>query len=75
MILVVSRDQLLYIMITWSTAVDHEKYTAPCYRFEYANSDRINFGIKERFTIQNAYIMQIICRQIIADLENRKNLS
>ena len=21
----------------WSTAVDHKKYTAPCYRAEYAN--------------------------------------
>ena len=28
-------------MIMWSTAIYHEKYTAPCYRVEYANSDRI----------------------------------
>ena len=41
MILVVAHDQLPYIMITWSTAVDHEKYTAPCYRPEYDKSDRI----------------------------------
>ena len=41
-ILVVSCDQLPYIMITWSTAVYHDKYTAPCYRVKYANSDRIN---------------------------------
>ena len=41
MILVVSRDQLPYNTIMWSTAVYHEKYTAPCYRVEYDNSDRI----------------------------------
>ena len=36
-------DQLPYVTITWSTAVHHEKYTAPCYRVEYAYSDRIIF--------------------------------
>ena len=41
MILVVSRDQQPYIMITWSSAVYHRKYMAPCYQVEYANSDRI----------------------------------
>ena len=45
MILVVSRDQLLYIPITWSTAVYHEIYATPCYRVEYANSGRINANI------------------------------
>ena len=44
MIFVVSRDQLPYIMITWSTAVYNEKYTAPCYRVEYTNSERINMA-------------------------------
>ena len=39
--LIVSRDQLPYITIAWSTDVYHEKYTAPCYPVEYANSDNI----------------------------------
>ena len=47
MIVVVSRDQLPYITITWSTAVDHEKYRTPCYRAEYANSDRIKYNVTD----------------------------
>ena len=39
---VVSRDQLPYITITWSANVDHEQYTAPCYQVEYVSSDWIN---------------------------------
>ena len=44
--LLVSRDQLPYITIMWSTAVYHEKYTAPYYWVEYANSDRINLVLR-----------------------------
>ena len=50
-----SRDQLPYITITWSTAVYHKKYMAPCYQVEYANSDRI----KGRLTVTGLSFIKV----------------
>ena len=53
-----SCDQLPYITITWSTAVDQEKYTAPCYRVEYANSDRKSKSVHTRYD----QVVVLLCR-------------